>query len=266
MNLCFFSAAAGGFDIKKISNIVMWIDASDPNALYTESINGTLVEPNSAIGLVLDKSGNQFNLTQSLSVNRPIRRENVQNSLGVIEFNTQDYIKFLTSPSLLFDDSQWSVFTVYKFLSASEFNCILELGRPRHSGSFFGFSFTPSNSVRSSVAARSNTSRGGLLNITLGTSLNTSSFEVQSFVWNRTNATLATNRYLEGSSTIVSGNVQTPTTQQIILGSGYSSGVIPFPDLGTNIQIAEIIIIKRNVSPGERTAIEEYLNRKWNLY
>jgi len=264
MNLCFFSAAAGGFDIKKISNIVMWIDASDPNALYTESINGTLVEPNSAIGLVLDKSGNQFNLTQSLSVNRPIRRENVQNSLGVIEFNTQDYIKFLTSPSLLFDDSQWSVFTVYKFLSASEFNCILEFGRPRDLS--LGFSFAPSNSVSSSAAARANYSRGGLLNITLGTSLNTSSFEVQSFVWNRTNATLATNRYLEGSSTVISGNVLFPISPQIILGSGYSSDVVLFPDLGTNIQIAEIIIIKRNVSPGERTAIEEYLNKKWNLY
>ena len=65
----------------------LWLDAADASTLYDATSGGSLVAADGTVARWQDKSGNARHATQATSINRPLRKTSVQNSLDGILFD-----------------------------------------------------------------------------------------------------------------------------------------------------------------------------------
>lgn len=198
-------------------------------------LNADSIEGNDgdSIGTWNDESGQGNNATQSLEDNKPILKRNILNGHSIVRFDgTNDYLSHT-----YFSLSSATYFIIYK--KASIGNSVLLVVN----GSYYSFLHYGSSWIYSHVY-------GSNRSVDLG-SYGTS--------WCNLTAKIDSNE----ASVYINGNKK---------GSTNGSTDIPFQSIGfdsygsANSDIAEIIVYDRALSDYERKRVENYLNRKYNLW
>lgn len=121
----FFQAWYGirslGFDPKSLPNLVVWLDANDPNTLFDATTGGNAVTNGGQVARWEDKSTNGWHFTQSTSANRPVRDVAEKNGRDTVFFNPTGNTKFLTGTTnaVLLTNSASTIYIVLSYATNS---------------------------------------------------------------------------------------------------------------------------------------------------
>jgi hypothetical protein len=97
-----------GFDPRTVGGCTLWLDGADSSTLFQDSGGTTPVTATGqSIGQWRDKSGNNNNLTQATSGNRP-----VYNVSNIITFNGSSQFLTIPNPNTLVANTSFSIFAV----------------------------------------------------------------------------------------------------------------------------------------------------------
>lgn len=101
------------FSPSDISGLRLWLDASEPKSLFSDTAGTTLATADgTAVALWKDKSGNLNHASQATAGNRPVVKLAVQNSLNVMRFDGSN--DFIQPSSFAVGPQPVTVFTVFK--------------------------------------------------------------------------------------------------------------------------------------------------------
>lgn len=95
------------FSPSSVSNLHLWLDASDATTLYNATSGGSLVSVDGDVARWADKSGNAIDATQATIGSRPILKIN-SSGQRVVRFN--GISTFLTTSTTFSDNSDFSIF------------------------------------------------------------------------------------------------------------------------------------------------------------
>jgi hypothetical protein len=220
-------AASSGFSPAQLSDLKLWLDASDSSTI-TESLN--------AVSQWNDKSGNANSLTQTTASLKPKTNTRTLNNKNVIEFDGGDIIRSAAFSSVLSQPN--TVFIVYQSdLSSLQYVLDgLSPGTDRHL-------FVLDPAIGDFMFAGTE----------LATSHGTPSIPyLVSLQFNTTSS-----EYYINGSLVASGNVGSQGFGGITLGSRYND-VTFFDGI-----IGEVIVYDKLLSISERQKVETYLKDKW---
>jgi hypothetical protein len=95
------------FSPSTVSNLHLWLDASDATTLYNATSGGSLVSADGTVARWEDKSGNARHATQATAGSRPILKIN-SSGQRVVRFD--GISTFLATSTTFSDDSDFSIF------------------------------------------------------------------------------------------------------------------------------------------------------------
>lgn len=79
------SAGGGGFAPTDLSNLTLWLDASDTSTLYQNTLCTTAVSSDGdPVGCWQDKSGNSRHVVQAIAGNKLTYKTSIQNGLSIL--------------------------------------------------------------------------------------------------------------------------------------------------------------------------------------
>jgi hypothetical protein len=244
-----YNAPTSLFQPTYIPNCVLWLDAADPNTLFTDSAGTQKVSPfNRTVSHWKDKSPSGNNATNTTA--QPTYSYNTLNKLNVINFNGAQYLT-LSTATLPTGSTPCSFFFVVRTTS---------LGTQV----FFTYGANPNNTNQNPQFFYGS---GSLTIDTYGSSaLSDSTNFVNSYVIVSsrflTNASEAWDNGASFSGTPPAGFTLNTGTGWASLGVGRVLSTLNYYLTG---QIAEVIIYNRAISTDERQQIEGYLAAKWAL-
>jgi hypothetical protein len=222
------------FSILSVSNIQLWLDASDPNN------NNTLPSNGSTVTIWYDKSGNQNNGIQYLTNGIPT----YNSTSNSISFNNQMYV--LTNPITQIG----TIFIVGKKFTS---NGNTLSGRASNGYSPYYIA------IKSDVSLTVSKTDNSLVNYqALPSNFN------QTTLFTGIITSSSVSAILNGGTNTVSQNY-TGTLKiatETYLGASWYDNIVSLP---TSSEINEIIIFNRALSIDERYKVEGYLAWKWSI-
>ena len=222
----------------------LWLDANDPATLYrSTSCTGESPAAGEAVGCWKDKSGQLNNVTAPASA--PVTSTSAFAGRTSVTFSTGAY---LSRPSGYPSASDYSMFAVYRPASTctNEYGSIIATTELRN----FGFAVKREEGLTlregSATAAQAHLA---------GAAVNTSYVGSATF----SNTSLAASVDVD-AMTAATGIAAGRITSTPLEVGAFHNGSYPFCG-----QIAELVVLDRTVSAGERRVVEDYLARKWSI-
>ena len=249
------------FDPSLLSNLQLWLDASDSNTLYDDTSSGSLVAADGAVARWEDKSGNNRHFIQSDSSKRPLRKINQQNNLDTLLLDGTNDSMVGGNYLNLYGSGGITVFIVVKQNSSSEEQYLLNKYGESSGEEGWLIQFLSPSTLRYYVANTSTDSAGGISS--------TSSVDVSGYTVLTTKASYGSSGsvllYRNGVGLNTTGSIPASTTDnnfpirigQYVYGStegGFAA-----------VNMAEIIIYNAALSDTDRAAVETYLINKWGI-
>lgn len=224
----------------------------------TDSLGGAIAN-NEGVGTWADLSGNGYNVTQTTDGARPVyKATGGPASKPAIQFDGSN--DFLSSAAHWWESDDITVFAVAKWATATRAVDQTMIGRYASSNfqwALVGDNSNPTYGERMFFSANGSVSQYDEINSAHTTYLLTTiiaNAALDQLTW-----------YEDGTSqTIITNRTQTAiydATQELVLGDNSTGGANIFQG-----SISEIIVYSRALTTAERTAIETYLNRKYDLY
>ena len=242
-------AVSGGWFPTDITGCKLWLDFSDADTLFTDAGKTKVANDGDAIYQANDKSGNNFNATQTTSANRPLYKTAKLNGLSTSYFDGSN--DSFALPALGFSGNPpISVFVVQHTIS-NERNTYFTLGLGETNKCF---------AIRSDKDTKYYVYFYGNDASITGVSSYYGKYVLTNIIY--TASSLTVSAYQNG---IFIKNVTISSTPNVS-NSNYKIGV-NFggyePHYG---YIAEIIIYNTALSDTDRGKVETYLNNKWAIY
>ena len=214
----------------------LWLDAADASTVSTVS---------SAASQWNDKSGNNRNLAQSTSSNRPLYLTNQVNGLSALSFDGINDVMSNSSVGLPVGASARTMFTVYSPLRTTGSQGICGQGTVSASGGwfmFYAFNGGPAGFAGYSADLPDSTAT------TLSTKI---------AVMNYTGTAGTLKR---DGSVIASGNLSLNTQ-----GNAFRIGQAPDVSAFANILLCEIVMLSASANLATEQLMEGYLAWKWGV-
>lgn len=244
---------SGGFDLRLISGLSLWLDFSSTNFLSLDGVNG--------ISTCLDRSTKAYSCFQTDSTKRPIYTPNLLNGLGGIIYDG-------TNDCLLINSFEFSAFTtIFHVVKPSS----IALNKPfvlEHSantnsnnGFFVFFSSGPDTSIRRAPNINSNsTTPTNQMNLTsniLSTHIFDGSLDTTGQIVRirKDKTELTTFKHVTNSNITVSN---TKVTSTLNIGARNNGTFIP-----TSGTLYELVMFDRVLSEFEIFLVENYLYNKY---
>jgi hypothetical protein len=232
------------------SGLQLHLDAADPSTLFNATTGGSLVAADGAVARWEDKSGNGRHATQATSDSRPLRKNAVQNGLGVLRFDGgNDWLNLPTNfrwwpTGTLFavlDNAGDGIF--WYALKRADDNPEIRLVTSQDSGFWYYDGSYKVNQPNHYDAI------GG------GT--------VRTVVLANTSYKSYSNGILKNSTTLASAVTANNSAFSHTIG-GFK---VPDDDFSSYaaIDIAEIVMYDSALSDADRSAVESYLMSKWGI-
>lgn len=247
---------ASGFNPRRIANLLQWYDASDRATLFDATTGGSAVADDGTVARWEDKSGNGYHLTQGTAGNRPALRGAIRNGRSVLEYDGAN--SNLVSGSITNGLTTLSVFAVF-FAET--------LGQ-----NILGFIWANNTGLGTGATRQFRIQAGPTMSVTYGT--NDSRIVAASLslsAWTRYHSfwTGGTNRATDFSF-LVNGTSFAPETAGAItteptVTPTTAVGNSPIGNRAWDGYIAEVLVYTRNLSTSERTAVDNWLARKWGF-
>jgi len=220
-----------------ISDLKLWLDASDASTLYTDACVSDLVQSDSdQVACWRDKSSMANNAEQADPTFKPIYSTNQLNSLSTLAFSSK---KMFVDDLVLNDD--FSIFAVY----SASLDDMVYGGWP-HTLSYYWDAGAPQY-----IAFRNDGEVGPTISNTL---------------WGETNEQYGLN------STVVTGGQVYEYINGHLLGSDAFSGNFTISSIGMAYDtyymsgyIAELVVYDNNLSDSERVELETYFGNKYGI-
>ena len=227
----------------------LWLDGSDASMLFDATAGGSLVAVDAGIARWEDKSGNARHVTQTTAANRPLRRTNVKNGLGALQF---DGVNDMLETTFANYGTAYCVVAVATVTNATSAIGVLVSSRSKTSSTPIQLQVTY-NAGSSEFAVRDNAGSINENNIT-GLANNTY------YLWGGQRSGNNVTTYRDGvAGTLGSNALGTITTTVTSIGGQYAGTATPLRFLSGHI--AEIVF-----GPvADREIIEGYLAWKWGM-
>ena len=234
-----------------ITGCVFWMDASDGNSVTQAS---------GLISQVNDLSGSAFHLTQGTGTNQPTYRYGDCNGRNAIRFDGVDNFLLSASATLLRNITGYSVFVVYRALSATPAAAMAMTSVSNATNTKFSLGLTATTGLRQMptvrrVAADSGAGLNGTQTAVLPTILTATvnHSTTTGFIYaNGTQIATSTSFGTSGTADNVGGS--------ICVGAGIDGAAGWFGG-----DIMEVIYYNVVVSTADRNRVEGYLANKWNI-
>jgi hypothetical protein len=238
------AASVSTFVPTDVSNMIIWIDFSDANYLFTDAGSTKVSSDGDAIYQANDKSGNDYHVVQATAGSRPLYKTNIQNSKSVARFDGSDdwmdkaYGATKSQPN--------TFFSVWKSNNAEGDACYIFDGHTTYRQALLSSTAATPDSYYM-YAGR---------NLYLGT-FPKGKFVTTCALFNGTNSQL-----WENATSIGTGDVDTfGTPTGITLGARLSNHASPLDG-----DFCELIAYNKQLSDAERNNVFAYLNNKWAIY
>lgn len=229
-----FSGAVVPFDPSQISDLALWLDASDA---------ATITEVAGSVSQWNDKSGNGYNATQAIGSNQPITGNTV-NGLNSIDFDGSSDKMGL--PSGLYDINQSANSLFYVFKMDTVKNTRAVVGGLGNTSQRWGAWFdVGASSLEVYGGAAPSTSVGGVM------------YDTNQHIY-----------YQIGNGSTFYGSYDdaiftTPAAFTNVTFDRLFLGVNDSNNDYLNGRLCEVIIYRKALSSGEITQISDYLKTKW---
>lgn len=251
----------------------LWLDAADSTTLYDATTGGSLVAADGSVARWEDKSGNVRHVTQSTSINRPLRKTAYEGGRDSILFDGSNDALLLASNLSI---GTHTVFVVARntatITAATAFQCLLS------GGSYTYPSTTTSEWVFCAGSVTGNLTNERLANIAVAHW--TTGADV--YGQGKTNtdvasAIIAVSSYSPGGTFV--GNLNGSADYAAVSSRGaYSSTNMRYPTfvraIGNRFSatsahwsgtISEVIVCTSVLSSGDIGKVEGYLAHKWGM-
>lgn len=251
----------GSFTPKNISNLQLWLDASQLN-----------LSNDTAVSSWTDNSGNGYNATQGTLANRPTFKTNILNGRPSLLFDGTDSLSIPSSTSnfKFLHSTDSSLFIVLQpgVVSDPAVNYILiSTGA---STANIGYSLRFADSPASNNGINSFIYFGSSGNTVVSNAVNNvltaNTFNYFRVMSQPTNGTAANRSEIQVDlSTVIKNNTQTNTastsnsSSNLFIGQS-DTGAFPFSGY-----ISEIIIYNKILSSSETTSVQNYIRSKYRL-
>ena len=240
--------AARAFTPASISGLTAWYDFSDVSTLFTDSARTTAVTADGdAIGGVTDKSGNAAHLSASTTA-RPTYKTAIQNSKSIARFNGSANKLNGTIPTLA--NSAFSIFLVRKSSYDSGTRVVLTVGVDDVSYKHLHIKQSASGSESFDLYSYAAGATGLALN----------TFALYRFSQNSSKSLYYHRNGTQVTSNTANASFFTGTTDFRIGSYG------PFDIQWFLGDIGEVLIYTGELSAGNVSSIETYLNARWSLF
>jgi hypothetical protein len=248
-----------------ISDLQLWLDASDAGTLYDSTTGGSLVAADGAVARWEDKSGNGRHFTQSTSGSRPARKTNQQNGLDALLFDGSNDHMIGGDYLDLDGTNQITVFLAIKARTSSV-NSIELINKRDNTGRDSGWYFYTNSSGKLETGLVSSENYFVLASNSAVAAFN--SGVVWTFKTTAGSATSASAQYRNGS--LIASTVSFSQTQAAAnVSKAIYLGILEFPT-GTFARpfdgnFCEVIAYNSNLSDSNRALVESYLMFKWGI-
>lgn len=236
--------AAPPFSPTDIAGLMVWIDFSDADTLFTDAGSTKVSSDGDAVYQANDKSGENGHAIQSTSGYRPLYKTAIQNGLAACLFDGSDD-HFIASNAI--ETTEWTILSVYK----STTNGGLYISG-RNTSNTYG------SGMRTYATIQCGNNNGVYL---IG--------EVSTDAWHVVTGRMKSEDYAiyaNGSSIASgSGTVGGVYTAYIPAIGGHVGSGAQYGGFVTGY-IGEILMYNSSLSDTNRQAVEAYLNNKWNIY
>lgn len=237
------------FSPNSIPNIIAWYDADDSTTLFEDSAGTTPALDNAdVIGRWLDKSGNDYHVTQATTANKATLRLAVQNGKNVIRFDgTDDFLANAAFPD--FGD----IYTIFIVIKLDADGDTSQGVYSVSNGTYpTGFGMYQATNLVSFMRGASASHDVGNVNRRDG------NFYIHSQTNTGTQNQFRTNAIASQTAAYTAPNPNTLNRLDI--------GRINIAGWNFKGDMAELIIYNRNLSSDERNTVRDYLNMKWTAY
>ena len=251
LDLGLWRGQATSFNPLSISPL-LWLDASDPSTLYTDSGLTTLVSADGdPVGGWLDKSGNTRHATQASGTNKPAYKTAIKNGLSSIRFDGVNDVLSSSQFALSGTASRWAFF-VYQDKNTTS-------GLIQHGTSDANENFDYYRINTTTWYSDIGTASGPYAQPSF---TSTNRFYLMGIVWTRPSTTSIVNAWINGvnSTPTVSGSTATPNTASQIFQVGKSNLVF------YNSDLCELIYGESTLTAQNTADVLGYLNTKWGVY
>ncbi|QDP62937.1 MAG: hypothetical protein Unbinned5081contig1002_42 [Prokaryotic dsDNA virus sp.] len=230
----------GGFTPNTISDIMLWLDASDRR---------TIKESSGSVNQWNDKSGNNYNATQGTGSLQPTTDASTQNGLNVLDFDGTEAMD-LPSGTYTLPQGDNTIFIVSARASEdATSDTVLGMGIDATSNKYF-IIYSP---TAGSIDFRSNDAGSSSITNTGNTNTN---FQVIRGRRSGTTQAIAVN----GGAEDTNASGSDATGIDVARVGQAASGVLRLTG-----SIAEIIAYGRSLSAAEIASVENYLMNKWAI-
>ena len=239
-----------------ITDLAVWLDASDSTTLLASTTDSTLAAENGEVARWVDKSSNALAAIQDTAGSRPTRRVAVQNGLGILRFDgTNDTLRI---PSITLQ-SYCTVFVVSSTSAPASSSTRFYMEHGPTTNSNPGFFFIGTDSTAWAI------NRGALHNGPsrlldwMGNGWGIAGFRYDGAGIVYRNGGLVA----DDTSNTTTSQPNTPVTT--FLNIAARMALTGTPSLPLNGDIGEIVIYNRPLTLAERQQVEGYLAEKWAL-
>lgn len=252
------SGAGSALDPLSISGCIMWLDATDINTLWADSVGGIAIEDldAQAVGAWEDKSTASNDATQASGSAQPLYRTNVQNGHPMLKWDgLNDYMRCDGIASTFSgNDKTATIFIIFKKTDNLTSQALISCGNSVLGGYFAAYTRnTPDYLITKQDDAAT------AVNAVPALPPDTSA----TLITLRLNGTTL-DVDIDGLGVDVADpfNVGVTTLNGAALGAFYVTGAIIFPLSG---YIGEVLIYNSALSGANRTLVNNYLIARWGL-
>ena len=247
-----FANSGSTFDPKTIPALTLWLDASDSSTLFDASVGGSnVVTQDAPVTRWKDKSGNNFDMLQSVENSKPVLKTAFINGKNSIRFDGINDL--MTSNANFHNYSSFTCFMVSKSVGAAT----LSIGGLQNGkGGLLSSNFGGSGGVFGNYGQPSSY---------LGTPSNLT--VLTSGIWKNLTFTGILNGQKGSTSSTI--NMYSSFLQVMPVEIGITSRQNEGTQLITafcNADYCEILIYGTELTSIQRQQIELYLNQKWAIF
>jgi hypothetical protein len=250
------------FTPASITDLAVWLDASDPFTLLASTTGGSPASVNGEVARWADKSSNALEAIQETAGTRPVRKAAVQNGLGTLRFDgTNDTLQI---PSVTLQ-SHCTVFVVSSTNAPFSTSTRLYLEHGPQTNSNPGMFFIGTDTTAWAINRGSLHNGPNRLLDWMG-----DGWGIAGFRYDGNNGPLAGVVYKNGglvaddTSNATTAQPNTPLTTFLNIAARRAS-LVSAPSLLLSGDIGEIVIYNRPLTLAERQQVEGYLAAKWGL-
>lgn len=235
-----------------VTGLTLWVDFSDSDTLFVDSVGTKVSSDGDAIKIANDKSGNDFHVSQESVVGyRPLYKTGIKNSLSVARFDGSDDYFDIPNLGISGSDNRTVMF-VAKIVNNSEYPFAFGRGYP-----FDYHTFRvryDSGNLRFEIFGAGYTSSLGSLD----------TWYLYTAILNGTKLEDVT-LHINGDSEICTGT-ETLNTENAYNYMGVKSKESVTLENYAEMDMGEFVVYDNAISSGDLADLKTYFNNKWNLY